>query len=259
MQRLKNLMFAVLISVMCLDSVSAARSCSTSEKAELNKILPNIKANYEEKEESPEVDGKDDGSAIDGGEFDCKGCVDPVKYYFNINITNLTEEFYAEVTNNIDDEVKIFNYSDSKDGLVTFDWDNNALVTTFTIKIYTSNKTGCPGSLQKTLTVKTPRLNENFDNEICADIPNYKLCQKYVTYDYMEWNDFKSQVEKYKDSLKPTEENKNNDEKEKSTWEKVKTFVINNKYYFIGGGVILIIGTGVGIGLVVKKRRSNEL
>ena len=259
MQRLKKLMFALLISVMYLSSVNAARSCSTSEKAELNKILPNIKANYEEKEENPDVDGANDGSAIDGGEYDCEGCINPVKYYFNINIINLTEEFYAEVTNDIDEEVKVFNYSDSKDGLVTFAWDNNALVTNFTIKIYTSDKTGCPGSLQKTLTVKTPRLNENFDNELCADIPNYKLCQKYVTYDYMEWNDFKDQIEKYKKSLKAPEENQNEVEKEKNTWEKTKEFVINNKYYFIAGGVILIIGSGVGIGLVVKKRRSNEL
>lgn len=257
MQRLKKLMFALLISVIGLSSVSAAKSCSTSEIAEFNKILPNIKVNYEEREGSPETDAESGDNFIDGGDNDCEGCVEPVKYYFEINILNLTDQFYAEVTNDVDNEVKVFNYSDSKNGIITFPWENNALVTNFTIKIYSSAKTSCPGTLQKTLTLRTPRLNENYDNEICADIPDYQLCQKYVTFNYMEWNEFKDKIEKYKNTLKEPE--KNDEEKEKSTWEKIRDFVDDNKYYFIGGGVVILIGAGVVVGLVVKKRRSMEL
>jgi hypothetical protein len=36
-------------------------------------------------------------------------------------------------------------------------------------------------------------------------------------------------------------DNNTNNEQEKNTWEKVKEFINDNKYYFIGGGVILVI------------------
>ena len=50
MQKLKKLMFAFLISVMCLNNVSAVNRCSTKAKAELNKYASQIKASYAIKE-----------------------------------------------------------------------------------------------------------------------------------------------------------------------------------------------------------------
>ena len=41
-QGIKKGIFTLVIGCLCLNSVNAARSCSVSEKAELNKILPNI-------------------------------------------------------------------------------------------------------------------------------------------------------------------------------------------------------------------------
>ncbi len=264
MQRLKKLMFAVLISVMCLSSVNAARSCSTSEKAELNKILPNIKANYEEKQKVPVVNENEseEGGFTDGGaEEQVEGGIyeEQIQYYFDIVVTNLTEQFYLEISNSSDDEVKTFNYSDSKDGIVTYSWEYLDEVTTFTIKVFTSDKTGCPGTLQKTLTIRTPRFNEYYDSPSCKEVPEFNLCQKYVTYGSMENAEFERRIEEYINSKNIIKENPEKEEQEKATWEKIKEFVSNNKYYFIGGGVVLVVGAGVVIGLVVKKRRSNEL
>lgn len=253
MQRLKKIMFALLISVIGLNSVNAAKSCSISEKAEFNKILPNIKANYEEKEKKVKYETK---VLVDGKET--IKTREEIQYYFDIVVVNLTEQFYLEISNDYDGETKTFRYSDSQDGIIIHSWEHLDLVTTFTIKVFTSEKTGCPGTLQKTLTVRTPRLNEYYDGPSCQEVPEFNLCQKYVTYDTMEYENFKNKIDAYINKKNSASDN-SNEEKTKTTWEKIKDFVSDNKFYFIGGGIVLVIGTGVAIGLAVKKRRSIGL
>ena len=261
MQKLKKLIFAFLISVMCLSNVSAINRCSTKAKAELNKYASQIKASYAIKEKQiDQTEMFSDGDGYNGEE-----CIDNQENcniitvdYFEITITNLTDQFYVEVTNDFTEETKILNSSDGDNGIITFTWDSLSKVTNFTFNIYAKETTKCANVLQKTLKLRLPRKNENFDNPICEDIPEFNLCQKFVTYDYMDWDDFEAKVLDYKKLNEiPSEKG---DEQNKSAWQKVKDFVNDNKYYFIGGGVAIVaIATGVTITIVVKKRRRIEL
>ena len=250
---MKKILFAFLISVMCLSEVTAASTCTTSEKTELNKIIPNIKGSYEiiEEELDPSeygiLDSKDEESEVDP----------PKTYYFNINIVNLTEQFYVVVTNDYNDETKTYNYSDVKDGILTFKWENIYEVTNFTIKVYTSRATGCADELQKTIPLRLPRYNEKADYVLCNQAQEFNLCQKFVTFAKMDSRDFIDRVSDYIDEK--NEELIEKEEKEKNIWEKIKKFVGDNAYVIIAGGVILI-GTGVGITvIVIRKKWRNKL
>ena len=68
-----------------------------------------------------------------------------------ISIINLTEKFYLKITNDYNDEVWNYSYKDSQDGRINIEWDDLSEVTTFTIKIYSSEQTGCKGESYKTL------------------------------------------------------------------------------------------------------------
>ena len=88
-------------------------------------------------------------------------------------------------------------------------------------------------------------------------IPEFNLCQKYVTFKEMDNQEFVSKVYEYID--KKEEQNQQAIEDAKSWWEKTKDFIKENKYYFIGGAVGLVVVAGVAGAVIVYKRRSSEL
>ncbi len=263
MQKCLKMMFAFWISVMFVTPVDAAKTCSTSEQAEINSQVSNMRGAYQEMEEPLDPNDYVSPNAEDNEPADV-GEVNPndeeiltTLSYFDISITNMTDKFYLVVTNDYDDEKQTFYYSDAKDGIITFPWYNLDAVTTFTIEVYTSNNTGCPNELQRTITVRTPRYNEFYESVACEENPKFNLCQKFVTFDYIESGEFQTRLDAY---LKVDDDNADTPkEKDKNTLEEIKDFVANNKYYFIGGGIAILVIAGVVIAVIVRKQRSSEL
>lgn len=256
MQRYLKIIFAFLISVIFIDNISAASLCSTSEQAELRTAVSNVKVTNQEMEE--ELDPSMYGFPDSGDETTE---IDPPKInYFDISVSNITEKFYIEVTNDYDDTVTRYNNSNSTDDIVTFSWRNINEVTNFTIKVYTSEDTGCPNELMRTITHKLPRLNEYYGYDLCNDAPEFNLCQKYVTFDYVEQAKFMDRINEYLANKEQQDSNVNDDtDNNDNLWERIKDFVVDNKYYFIGGGVALVIAAGVAIVVIVKRKRSLDL
>ncbi len=249
MQRIKNVLFAFGISVIFIANVGAASVCTNAEQAELRTAAGNIRATYEEKERT-ETRYNDHMEAES----------DYTYYYLTINITNLSEKFYVEVENDYDKTKKSFNYSDTEDEILSFDWENvYEKPTTFTIKVYSSDKTGCEGELYRTVTVKTPRYNEFSNEAICYQLSDYELCKKWVTYDTIDYEKFNDEVTKYVDKKYDELQKSLGKGTDNSFWERVKEFVSNNKYYFIGGGAVLIVAAGVAVVVIVKRKRSMDL
>lgn len=225
--------------------------CDVSEIAELNREVVNIKGNYEEAE-----------GVLDPSEYVIPDTIIGTpeesefvgKYdYFKISIMNLNEKFYIEVTNDYNKDKLTFNYNDSKDGVVTFDWKNIDEITKFTVKIYASDKTGCRGELYRTYTITTPRINVYHGRAICEGIEEYYLCQKYVNYDEVDYNTFMERTSNY---IKSLEEKNKSDE---DSWlDKTGNFVSEHKTAFIIGAVGLIIVAGVVVAVIMKKHRSSD-
>ena len=246
MGQLKKILFVLIISLFFCVNVKAESNCSNQEQAELNKIVANVKTSYEEGE-----------ATLDTEEYPLPDEVlsadNPSSYtstynYFKISITNITEKIYAVVSNDYNDEVLTFNSSNTTNGVALINWELIDRVTTFTIKIYANDLTGCSGELYKTLYITTPRFNEYFFYEACNDAPDFEMCQKYVTFKDVDLDTFMTKLDKYLAKNKKKDEEKTKD-----------SFFEKNKIEIIIGGTVLVAALGVGTFVLIRRKRSSEL
>ena len=171
-----------------------------------------------------------------------------------------TEKFYVEIQNDYDKKKTTYGYDDTTDEILSFDWENvyeNPV--TFTIKVYSSDKTGCEGELYRTITLKIPRYNTYSHETICAQYSDNELCKEWVMYNEIDFETFQSQINEYVDKEYQKLQANIGKEINGSWWKKLKEFVSDNKYYFIGGGAVLIVAAGVAVVVIVKRKRSMDL
>lgn len=238
-----------MLSFLVLMSVPKAATCSYEEKAKLNNEVANVKTNYEIKERVLNKDEYDVPDGIENEEFIAK------TDYVQVNILNLTNNLYAEVTNNINDEVKIFNYTDTKDGNISFNWNELDTIVTYTVKIYSSSNTNCEGTALKTLYVSLPRYNDYSTYEVCKEVPDYYLCQRYVTFESVGYDTFFTRV---REQIAKSEQIKEEENKKNNKWyKKTIDFIVEHKVPFIIGGVTLVVVAGGATFIIIKKRRRS--
>lgn len=217
--------------------------CDYSTQVQLSTDAANIKTKYEV------ATGELDKSlylGCEGGGDDCD-----VSYnYYLISILNLTDNYYVKVTNDQDKTTKTFTKADAnEDGIVEFKWDNVSNVTTFTFNIYSSSKTKCPNKKQTTKYLTTPRKNFYSSFDICSDMQDNYLCEEYVTYDNVDFDSFLQMLDEAK------EKKANENEKNKSLWQKIVDFIVTYKWWFISGVVLVIVATLAVVTIIRKKNR----
>ena len=121
---MKKILLFIFVFFSINANVFAESKCSYTEQAELLNKAANVKANYEVKSEILKF--SDMEAEID---------------YFNISVYNLTEDFYVTIKNDYDNSSKTFRFSDAKDGVIEYRWDNLEKVTNFTIEVFSSTET----------------------------------------------------------------------------------------------------------------------
>ena len=234
----KILVFLILILTFNTN-VSAASMCSSEEKVELNQKAANIKAKYEVVEEKYET-------------LDFP--YEATRTFFNIHISNISEEFYIVVRNEDNNFNQNYYYANSNNGIITIKWENMFEVSTFSLEVYTTDKTGCPNEKLKTLYLTTPRYNSLSENYLCDEYNDFYLCAEYVNFAVVSEEKFFDEFDKYikkiekkypQEGLKQEEENK------------FIELIDNYKWYIISG-VIIIAGIGFAV-IIIKKRKYREL
>ena len=242
----KTKLFLLFICICGYINVNAASNCSYSEQATLNAEAANVKAMYEERT-----------GFLDPSEVSCEiedNC--KVEYnYFEISVLNLSPKFYAIVTDENNSSTKTIRYSDTKDGIASFDFVGIMNLNTFTFKVYSSSETSCPNELYYTFNLKTPRKNAYANNIQCKENSEASACQKYVDYEDTGYNGFMAKLKKYEKEKNETSENQN-----KLTFiQKTINFVKENKIPIIVAIVILVIGVGTTAFVVIRKRKRSVL
>lgn len=252
MRRLKAMFLTVVTFMFATTFVNAASRCDATEAANLNREVVNIKASYEEAEGVLDPDEYLRPPAIEGEEYDY------TYNYFKITIMNITENFYIEVTNDQNNQKLRFDYSDSEDGVVTFDWEGLSEVTNFTIKVYASNNTKCSGETYRTVYLTTPRYNSYYNYAICNEASDYYMCQKYVSFKDVDYYTFMESVNKYIEK-KEQEDSEKEAEKNDNFLKKAGNFIAEHKTAFIVSGVVVVVVAGVAVTVIIRKRRSSEI
>lgn len=122
--------------------------------------------------------------------------------------------------------------------------------TSYNFEIYASGL--CPSTPLKTLYIELPGYNKYYKDEICNGLEEFKYCQKWINLPF-DYEKLKSEVTKYKESLKENEPQK---KKEETTLEKIKKIVsmIFSKEYLVVFSIMITIGVIV---MVLRDRKSD--
>ena len=239
MKKVKKI-FVLLVVLLLAKNVNA--ECGYETQAKLNSEAATIKAIYEEVQKE-----------MDRNSYVCgDGVEECTEYYpvFKISILNLSKNFYVKVTSD-NKYSNNFYYRDAEDGIVSFELTDLSKVNTFTFKVYNTSESGCSQKLNRTFYLTTPRLNDYYNVKLCDKIPDYYMCQKFVTFEDTGYTDFLVSVNKYYEKQEEIKENTH-----KSFFEKIFDFIRENKTVFIIAGGVIVVG-GVATVIIIKKRRKD--
>jgi len=254
MSRFKNLI-AVMFLVFFVSVVKVKAVCDATEINKLNGLAVNVKASYEQVEQN-----------LAPGEFTYPdGLTDEeMKNYvatytiFRVYVTNLTEDLYIVVTNDVNSEEKTYTYENSNNSTIYFDWDDITKLVNYTITVYSSNKTNCADTKLNTLVLSLPRYNLFSEYDVCEGNEEFYLCHTFLAIpDNVSYGEFLDLIYKYSEG----KVNKNGEEKEeevieeeKGFWEYVKEH--KTPIILIVAGII-VVGGGTFV-IIANKKRSNK-
>lgn len=211
--------------------VDAATKCA--KEAELKAEANMVEVNYELVK--PEKG--------DNGDFD------PTVYYYDVIITNVSDNFVIGVGDNT------YLSSLAKDGKLTIRMVGGGYK--IRVVIYSSKKTGCEDVKLRSIPVELPHYNRFSDYEECVGHTNeYPICapnantNKYGYDDDFE-KEFKKQAEEYENNKNKKKKNDNNGNGNKNILE----LYMDNAGITIPVTILIVIAI---IGLIYKKVSDDK-
>ena len=253
MSKFKYLILTLLIFGFGITPVGAI--CNYEEQARLNREVGNVTVSYEIVTQ-PYADQSGCYPPEDleeGIEYQCKG------EFIQINILNINENMVVNVENDYYDREYRYSYSDTDNGSLSFILTNddgvevayNENVIEYTIEILASSETGCEGSGLRTIYLTVPRYNVYSNVAPCDEMSDYYLCEKYVTYPNVSYEDFSQSI------ANEIAEREEQQEEELKWYEKIWEFVVEHRTAFIVGGIIIVVaGGGTAAYIIIRRRRD---
>ncbi len=247
MRKMSTFALAILTFLFGTNIVSAL--CEASEMNRLNTLAVNVRSDFEEIEEVMDPDEYD---LPDGTETE--ELPELKRLFFKVNIYNVTDELYVLVHNNVTNETKKFTYQDSKDGVISFIWDDLYSIVNYTITVYSSDKTNCVDTKLHTLYQTTPRFNEYSSLAACDNADDFYLCHKYITVETTDFSNFIAKVDEYK-------KGKVNEKGEEivSPNKKNENFISEYKNIIIAvSAAVVIVGVISVVVVIIRRSGKNE-
>ena len=166
------------------------------------------------------------------------------KAYFSVTLTNIFPEVYF-----VDSSTgNKYTYNNTNNGEITI---YNYTINSGSYKFY-SNLSECYGTSLGTKYYKFPSYNIYYNSESCKDIPNFSLCQKWISVNYSNY-EFENLVKKYKEDLDVTDEEEDIPIiYEKSILDDIVNIYINNYYYFLIAIIVLC-----AVVMIITRRKDR--
>ncbi len=255
MNSLKKVL-VVLISFLIASPLVKAE-CDATEENRLRSLAINVKTSYEPGQ-GEELSHEDFNppSGLTEEEIEELYKIPVYKSVYHVYITNITEELYVTVYDEIQDKTTTYQYSDTDKGTLVIDQEEFEMIDHFTITVYSSDKTQCPDTKLYTTYLTTPKYNQLSNYAICEGAEEFYLCHEYLSVEPNASDDFETLVENFKAGKIDKSGEKKEDEKAKS-----KTFgdlIKEYKVIIIGVSAFVII-VGATVIIVVKKKRGNRV
>ncbi len=195
--------FLLVIMLCILFPITAQAECSTDEKIALSKMVSNIKITPVFNEEIEK---------------------------FNILISNITPSVYLK-----DMKTKV-EYVNTGGEVIIYNVNPNQ---SYRIRFYSAIP-ACYGDTITTIYVTLPGYNKYYKDPLCEGLEDYKICQKWVNYNYNR-TQFETEIKKIDKEEKIEKKEEHREE------ENVKGFYdylgeLYEKYYYIFLPIIIIGG-----------------
>lgn len=113
----------------------------------------------------------------------------------------------------------------------------------------------CDSSLYRDITITIPNYNPYYNDQLCDNLKEHKLCQKW-TDEVISYETFEKKLNEYMDSLE--KKDNNDDNKNENTTKKRDFYYYYEKYYWWALGS-LIATLGLLIYLWIKENNRNKL
>ena len=235
------MIMAVVSTFMFTSTVFAAQSnkaCTAMQLGELREIAANLKVTYIPKT-----------TVVNTGEDIETGATSYTAKFIDIKVYNMSSKVYLEVKNDAGFSTTATVDRLANDGTITFRQDMVDRKINYEFKVK-SVEYGCENETLRTIKLSLPIYNAYSQLEICSEIPEYYLCQEFVT-SPVDGATFYDKVDAYKAKLLEQGEGDQGD----NTGIANKTFASASKYKYLIVGVIVALG--VVITIVIIKRKEN--
>ena len=238
----KNILYIVFAIIMMVGMVDvyAEDTCSLETKTKLRVDASNLTVNYEPVEKPVQVDPSEPEDSH--GVFE---------YYFDMKVYNLNSQLKVKVIDVSQNDLSYdFTYKNmGLDGAVTIRRRVSNKIANIRFEVYGSDSSGCSSVLLRTIKLTLPKYNNLAEREVCDDVPEFYMCQKYIVYD-INVSNFKTELDEYK----AKQENIDSfDVDNNSLTNKVANVVSNNKFILVG--VVIAAGIAITVYVLNKNRR----
>lgn len=220
---------------------STTKTCTAKQLSELRQIAANVKVSYLPKTEIVENEYEDVET----------GAAKYTKRYLDVKIYNMNTKLYVEVKNDVGYENIVSINELGDDGTITFRQAplDKKVNYTFTVK---SAAYGCETNVLRTIKLTLPMFNAYSQLDICAEIPDYYLCQEYVT-QKVDGTTFYDRIDSYKEKLASQDET---DEEQNNTGTVNKIFKSASKFKYLIVGIIVVLGVVITIVIIKEKEKK---
>ena len=213
------------------------KTCTAKQLGELRQLASNVKVSYIPRSEVVQ-------SSYEDVEV---GATSYTTRYLDIKVYNMSPGLYLYVTNSVGYEKTVSYDQIASDGTFTFRQEalDQKIDYVFTINSY---KYGCETNVLRKIKLTLPLYNAYSQLDICTEIPDYYLCQEYVT-QKVNGSTFYDKVDAYKAKL----ELQGEEEKENNTSVVNKVFAGASKFKYLIVGVIVVLGVVITV-IIIKKK-----
>ncbi len=243
---MKKLIF--IVSLFLVPTMVTAAECSDERFVELKNEAAEIKLNYETAQEFYDPSEIIYPEDVDTPEE--KEAFNKLAYenYLKLNFINISENFYVELTNNINDDVISISYDDTTDGSYSIDHHTVLDIYTYTMTIYISDEADCGDDAIVIKYLETPIVNQFFSRPECEGHEEEAVCQQYITNENLTESSFLSTIreldaEKEGNTVNETD----NDD----------SFIEKYSVFLVVVLCILLAGTAVFVYNIYTRRRKK--
>ena len=224
-----------------------AEECTLETKTELRMEAANVNVSYQPVEllAQDEPDTPADQSGV-------------VEYFFDVKIYNINSNLKVVIKSGEDESFeKTVTYKNiGQDGAVTARKMVTNQLSNLIFEIHGSDSTGmCALENLRTIKLTLPKYNNLAEREVCTEVPEFYMCQKYISYN-IDPTRFTSEINEYKERLAEQQNGADVDVEDNNTVpSKLADAVSDNKFIIVG----VIVVAGILVTFIVLQRRKKSV